>query len=166
MTLSAGDPRDTVSAYVEMWNERAYAEIPDRVSESFVMHDPGATPDQLPGPTREVHGQQGLRQFIELVTTGFPDFEVTISELTTTDDAVIYEGQITATHEGPYDGLPATGRQVDVPQMSKCTLEDGRIDEHRAYFDQMLVYEQLGLTFPDVLQEAPKLALDKLRRTL
>jgi len=145
-----------------MWNEQKYDEIPHRVSETFVMRDPSAPAEGVPGPEREVHGRHGLRRFMEMVTTGFPDFEVTVFDMVATDESVMYAGQISATHEGPYDGLPPTGRQVEIPQMSKLNLKNGTIDEHHVYFDQMKLLEQLGLAFPDVIHQAPKLALKKI----
>ncbi|SEO92914.1 conserved hypothetical protein, steroid delta-isomerase-related [Halogranum amylolyticum] len=135
-----------VREYVEIWNERAYSKIPDVVSESFVMSDPAAPEEGVPGPAREVHGPDGLEAFVRGVVDGFPDFRVTVGDLLSSDDLVMYEAEITMTHEGEFGGIPPTGRAVEVGEMSTFRVVDGKIQEHRAYFDQQEIYEQLGLT--------------------
>jgi steroid delta-isomerase-like uncharacterized protein len=143
-TKSGGE--QLVRTYVDVWNERDYAKLPDLVSESFVMHDPAAPEEGVPGPAAEVHGPDGLKQFIRQLTTGFPDLEVTILDLVSSDELVMYEGEISMTHEGEFDGIPPTGRTAQFREMSKFRVADGAIREHRVYFDQQGIYEQLGLT--------------------
>ncbi|NEU58773.1 ester cyclase [Halorussus sp. MSC15.2] len=132
--------------YVDMWNEQNYDAIPDLVAESFVMYDPAAPEEGVPGPAGEVHGRDGLEAFMHGVAAGFPDFDVTILDMVSSDDLVMYEAAITMTHEGEFDGIPPTGREVKVREMSKYRVADGVIHEHRAYFDQQAIFEQLGLT--------------------
>jgi steroid delta-isomerase-like uncharacterized protein len=126
-------------ALVDVWNERRYSKIPDVVSDSFVMYDPAA-------PGGEVRGPDGLEAFIHGVVTGFPDFHVSVTELLSSDELVMYEATITMTHEGEFEGVPPTGRTVEFDEMSTVRIGDGEIDEHRTYFDQQSVRERLGLT--------------------
>lgn len=135
-----------VTDYVNMWNNQEYATIPDLVAESFVMYDPAAPEDGVPGPAGEVHGRDGLEAFTRGVTAGFPDFDVTILDMVSSDELVMYEATITMTHEREFDGIPPTGREAEVREMSKYRVADGAIHEHRAYFDQQAIFEQLGLT--------------------
>ena len=160
------DPIAIATAYVEMWNTQDDAEIPNLVSETFVMYDPGAPADGVPGPKREVHGQDGLRQFMEGVTTAYPDFEISMGKLLADDTVAMYEARLTGTHDGMLFGLPPTGRRVDIHLVSKLTLEDGVVSEHRVYFDMQEVLEQLGLTFPTVIGQLPKLVVGKVRASL
>jgi predicted ester cyclase len=50
------------------------------------------------------------------------------------------------THEGEFDGIPPTGRKVEVPEMAKYYVVDSEIRVYRVCFDQQAVFEQLGLT--------------------
>jgi steroid delta-isomerase-like uncharacterized protein len=127
-----------VTALVDVWNERQYSTIPDVVSDSFVMYDPGA-------PEGEVHGPDGLEAFVRDVVAGFPDFHISVTDVLSSDELVMYDATITMTHEGDFDGIPPTGRKVEIDEMSKFRIEDGKIQEHRVYFDQQAVFEQLGL---------------------
>jgi len=126
-------------ALVDVWNERRYSKIPGVVSDSFVMYDPAA-------PGGEVRGPGGLEAFIRGVVTGFPDFHVSVTELLSSDEVVMYEATITMTHEGEFEGVPPTGRSVEFGEMSTVRIGDGGVDEHRTYFDQQSVRERLGLT--------------------
>ncbi|MFC4450317.1 ester cyclase [Halorussus aquaticus] len=146
MSEAKSTAEQLVRTYVDVWNERDYSKLPDIVSESFVMHDRAAPEEGVPGSAGEIHGPEGLEQFVREVTTGFPDFEVTILDLVSTDGLVMYEGEISMTHEGEFDGIPPTGRTAQFREMSKFRVADGAIREHRAYFDQQEIYEQLGLT--------------------
>lgn len=128
-----------VKAYVKMWNEREYSKISDIVSESFVMYDPGA-------PGGEVHGPDGLEEFMRGLVTGFPDFQVTIIDMLSSENLVMYEANLAGTHDGEFAGAPPTGREFDLRAMEKFHITDGNVREHRVYFDQQELFEQLGLT--------------------
>jgi steroid delta-isomerase-like uncharacterized protein len=154
---------DLVEAYVEMWNTRDLSAIEELVTDWFVMYDPAAPEKGVAGPKGEVHGREGLQQFLEGVTTGYPDFEVEVLDLLVDEAGAMYEVRLTGTHEGTLNGLPPTGRRMDVRGVSKLAFEDGRVTEHRVYFDTREVMEQLGMTFPTVLFQLPRLLLGALR---
>ena len=145
MAEATPEAEQLVREYVEMWNEQEYSKIPDLVSESFVMHDPAAPADEVPGPEREVHGPEGLETFIRGVTAGFPDFRVSVLDMLSDGDLVMYEAEIAMTHEGEFDGVPPTGQEIESREMSKYRIEDGKIQEHRVYFDLQEMFEQLGI---------------------
>lgn len=128
-----------VNAYEALWNDRDYAAIPDLVSESFVMYDPVA-------PGGEVHGRDGLEEFIRETVSAFPDFQVTVVELLADGNLVLDEAEYTMTHEGELNGIPPTNREVEIRGMSKHLVEDGQLEEHWVYIDRQELFDQLGLT--------------------
>ena len=160
------DTEAVAQAYVRMWNARDYAAIPDRVSESFVMYDPAAAVADVPGPAGEVHGRAGLGQFMDAIDTAFPDFEITILDMLTDETLAMYEVRLTMTHEGPFGGLPPTGRRVEIRGVSILRVTDGVVDEHRFHTNMADVTEQLGLSFPAILRQLPRLVLGKVRSSL
>ena len=161
--VAAPDATAIATAYVQMWNDRDYEAIPRLVSEAFVMYDPAVPAAGVAGPKGEAHGWDGLGQFMELLTTAFPDFEVTVLDVLAGEDLAMYEVRLTMTHEGPLGGLPPTGRRVDVCGVSVLRLKNGLIEEHRFHTNMQDSAEQLGLTFPSVLGQLPTLLLGKLR---
>jgi steroid delta-isomerase-like uncharacterized protein len=139
MAQATTESERLVNAYVEAWNEQDYSAIPELVSESIVVYNPTA-------PDGVVHGHDELEAFMRGVTAGFPDFHLTILDLLADEDRVMYEAELTMTHEGEFEGIPATGREVEIREMANCYAADGRIQEYRVYFNQQDVFEQLGLT--------------------
>ena len=139
MTQAPIDTEQLAREYASVWNERKYAKIPDVVSESFEMYDPAA-------PGGVVRGRDGLEQFIRAVVSGFPDFHVTILDMLSSEDRVMYEAEMSMTHEGEFDGVPPTGEEVELRYMGKIKTAGGKVQEHRIYFDQQELFEQLGLT--------------------
>jgi steroid delta-isomerase-like uncharacterized protein len=156
----------TARAYVNMWNDRDYAAISRLVTEEFVMYDPAAPEKGVAGPKGEVHGREGLQQFMEVVTTAFPDFEITVLDMVSDDDVAMYEVDLTMTHDGPLGGLPPTGRQVRIRGASILHLEAGIVREHRFHTNMGETVDQLGLTFPQVIGQLPKLLIGKVRLSL
>lgn len=163
MTDSADETELLVKSYENVWNEGDYSEIPELVSESFVLYDPAIPEDVAPGPEGEAHGPEGLESFLTWLRAGFPDFQVTIVDLLTSETMAMDEVTFTGTNAGEMNGLPPTGRRVEMSLMTKFRVENGEIREHRVYLDQKEFAEQLGLTFPTVLTQLPKLVVRKLR---
>lgn len=53
---------------------------------------------------------------------------------------------MTGTHEGEFNGIPPTGREVDQQGMEKLRLADNRVQEAHIYFDRQEMLTQLGVT--------------------
>lgn len=139
MAEATTEAEQVVRDYTEMWNDRDFERMPDLVSESFVVVNPTL-------PDGKAEGHEGLQEWIDAVTTGFPDFHVKTQELLASDETVMVEVRYTMTHEGEFDELPPTGREVDFQAMAKFHVEDGKVKEHRDYVDRQEFFEQLGLT--------------------
>lgn len=139
MAQTPPDTEQLVSEYASIWNERKYEKIPDVISESFAMYDPVA-------PDGVARGHDGLEQFIRAVVSGFPDFQVTILDMLSIEDRVMYEAEMSMTHEGEFNEIPPTGEKAELRYMGKINVADGKVQEHRVYFDQQELFEQLGLT--------------------
>lgn len=131
----------------------------DVVSESIDMYNPGL-------PEGEVHAREPLAKYLREIREGFPDVHFDIEDLAVRDDIVMAEVHITGTHEGEFKGLPPTGRQVEFRAMGKWRVADGKVVECRQYYDTTELPNQLGLTFPEVIGQLPKLAWGKLQATL
>jgi len=163
---TATESEATARAYVNMWNDRDYAAISRLVSEEFVMYDPAAPAEGVAGPKGEVHGRAGLQQFMEVITTAFPDFEITILDIVSDEDVTMYEVELAMTHDGPLGGLPPTGRQVRIRGASILHLQGGIVREHRFHTNMGETADQLGLMFPQVIGQLPKLLIGKVRLSL
>jgi steroid delta-isomerase-like uncharacterized protein len=136
MAQATTDAEQVATDYVELWNEREFERIPELVAESFVHVDPDGA---------EVHGREGLEAYMRGILAGFPDLHVDVTEMVSSGGTVMYEATLTMTHEGEFEGIPPTGREVEVREMATIEVADGWVEAHRVYFDNQETLGQLGL---------------------
>jgi steroid delta-isomerase-like uncharacterized protein len=134
MAEHTDDAERVARAYVEMWNEGDDSRIPELVSESFVHVDPDG---------EEFHGPDGLAAFMRAVANGFSGFEVQLRRMIAEGDVVMYEADVTMTHDGEFQGMPPTGETVEFTEMATVRVADGTVTEHRVYYDKRGVRDQL-----------------------
>jgi predicted ester cyclase len=75
----------------------------------------------------------------------FPDLQTIIEELIAEGDTVVRRGFFCGTHQGEFQGIPPTGKQVTVPMIAIERIVDGKVVEHRASPDIMGMMQQLGV---------------------
>lgn len=82
----------------------------------------------------------------ETYLSAFADltFEVR-SELACGDDASVMELIVRGTHTGELDGIPATGRSIEMLLCNVIEVRDGKVLRERDYFDTMSLLRQLGV---------------------
>lgn len=111
-------------------------------------------------------GREEFEAFLREQQSGYPDFTITIHDLLASDEMVLYEFTWRGTHEGEINGIPPADRVVEVTGMAKTLLADGEVREDRIYYNFYEVLDQMGLTFPAVLGQLPKLTWRKLQSRL
>lgn len=151
-----GDAVQLALEYLELWNERAFSRIPELVHPAFVMLDPFAPP-RVSGVSGEVHGRDDLETFISEVVNGFPDFTVRVEAAARSDDRVLYFGTLSLSHEGPYFGIPATGRRAEVPYMGAITVVEKRVKIHEVFPPVLALAQQLRPRGVGLVRYAPRL---------
>ena len=111
------------------------AVIDELMAEDFVDHTP------LPGlpPTRD-----GVRMLFAGLRAAFPDLTVTIDEQIANAEKVATRKTFRGTHQGPFLGIPPTGRPISFEAIDILTIRDERIREHRVVLDQLALMQQLG----------------------
>jgi len=153
MTETSTRPEQVVRDFVA-WENGDSAKV-DAVSESLDAYNPG-----LEGG--EVHDREGYAAYLEDGRSAFPDLQIAIEEIVASGDIVMAEVRITGTNEGEFNGLPPTDRSVDIRGIGKFLIGDGTVEECYLYYDSREMATQLGMTFPEVLGQVPKLAWRKL----
>jgi steroid delta-isomerase-like uncharacterized protein len=117
----------------QVWNQGNLAVIDELVSSDYRMHKP------LPSPDRE-----GLRQFVAMIHSAFPDWHETIEDVIAEEDRVVLRGIIRGTQRGAYLGMPPTGQQIQMPSIFIFRLVDGKIVEDWGEADTLGMMQQLG----------------------
>jgi len=91
-------------------------------------------------------GRSGVRKYYEQLMAALPDLEIKIRQQHVTDDNILLEVLICGTHLGPWRGLPATGRRVEIPLCGVYTFDESdRLISERIYYDRATVLRQLGV---------------------
>lgn len=133
MTLAA---REVEREYRELWNGD-YSKL-DVVAESVDL----SVPSMSDG---EIHGRDEFEAYLRELQTGFPDWHVTVDEILATDELVMKEWTVTATHEGEYSGIQPTNREIEMSGMAKIVIENGKVQRDTLYYNFQELLEQLGL---------------------
>jgi steroid delta-isomerase-like uncharacterized protein len=76
----------------------------------------------------------------------FPDQEIEIVALHTSDDAVLMEAVARGTHTGRLRGLPPTGRRFEQQFLAIFVFEGDALVCERVYYDIATVLQQLGIS--------------------
>jgi len=91
-------------------------------------------------------GRSGVRAFYEQLMRALPDVEIDVQRRYITEDAILVEVIIRGTHLGPWRGLMATGRRVEVPLLGVYTFDaSDRLAGEKIYYDRATVLAQLGV---------------------
>jgi steroid delta-isomerase-like uncharacterized protein len=89
-----------------------------------------------------------FRAYGESFKTALPDGRFEVRRMIEADGVCVVEGTLVGTHTGPLVGpqgeLPPSGRQIALDFCDVFTGRDGKIGEHRVYYDQMAMLGQLG----------------------
>ena len=81
-----------------------------------------STPEQPPGT-------EGVKDYISMVRTGFPDISITIEDLVAEEESVVVRTTWRGTHLGEYEGIAPTGKQVTRSMIQIFHVKDGKLLE-------------------------------------
>lgn len=96
-------------------------------------------------------GQVGKERFKAFATTlrnAFPDWHSTVEEMIAEESCVGERWTGRGTHQGEFQGIAPTGKQVTVPGFVFYRVTSGKIAEFRGLFDGLGLLHQLGALPP------------------
>ena len=82
---------------------------------------------------------------IAFFEAAFPGYEVFADEMTAEGNRVVVRARLKGCHEGEFNGMLPTHRNVDIPFVVSYEIENGKIAHHWLIADQMALMEQLGV---------------------
>lgn len=106
-------------------------------AEDVVDHDPA--PGQGPG-------REGFRTFFNTMASAFPDAHIEPAHMVADDEHVSIAYTLTGTHEGDFQGVPPTGKRIEVRGMQIGRFRDGKIVERWGSTDELGIMQQLDAT--------------------
>jgi steroid delta-isomerase-like uncharacterized protein len=100
-------------------------------------------------PQGEMKSLEEFRAFGQAFIDACPDAVLSVDHTYDTGNTIITEGKFTGTHTGdlvgPGQTIPATGRPFSFPFVDVMTATNGKVTEHRIYWDMLGWMQQLGL---------------------
>jgi steroid delta-isomerase-like uncharacterized protein len=120
----------------EVWNGGDLDAIDELISEDHVDHDPGR--EGTPG------GREGMRAFVQMYRTAYPDTHIEMGEMVAEGDLVAGNWTATGTHQGELMGIAPTGKPITVTGMGMDRVSNGQIVESWANYDALGMLAQIG----------------------
>jgi len=139
---------DLVRKLHEIWNTGNLDLIESVYAADFAAHWPASS--EVP----ERRGINGIRFGVERIRRAFPDWHEEVLDVFEADDRVASRYLSTGTHRGMFWGIEATGRRIEIQEISIFRIAKNRIVEQWCMFDELARLQQLGV------------GVDHLRRAL
>jgi len=96
------------------------------------------------GPVNVEQHEQMIKSF----KTALPDAHMVVRNTVHAGEWIAVEGHFKGKHEkdlvGPAGTIPPKGKTIDLPYADFFRIRGGKIVEHRVYWDQMAMLQQLG----------------------
>ena len=125
--------------------------IARREVEAFESGGNLSVADEVLAPDYQLHfpgfptlDREGHKQMIAAFHAAFPDMRITLEAQVAEGECVANHIVLQGTHQGPFQGLPATGKQVTVRGMNLMRLAGSQIAELWGYLDTLGLMQQLG----------------------
>jgi steroid delta-isomerase-like uncharacterized protein len=129
--------KDSLCRLYEAINRGDYPALDHLISDDYVEHE------QL--PPRIAPNREGIKEYVRLLHNAFPDIQYDIRDIIAEKDKVWSRVVMTGTQREQYDGIPATGRPVQIEQVDIYRFAQNKIIEHWSITDQLSLLQQLGV---------------------
>jgi steroid delta-isomerase-like uncharacterized protein len=98
-----------------------------------------------PSTTIDIRSLEEFVEFVKMLHRGLPDINISIEESYAEGDKVISRYLMRATHQGEFQGIPATGNKLGTSGILIFRIENGKVAEIREEFDSVGFMQQLGM---------------------
>ena len=89
-----------------------FAEV---LTDDFIEHE------ELPGGGP---GKEGTKAFFRGFIAAFPDLQIAVEDVLSSGDKVVARGIVTGTNQGPFMGMPPTGKSIRVQLIDIIRFDD------------------------------------------
>lgn len=121
--------------YEEGVTDHNLAMVDEVFASDFINHDQLAP----------AGGREGLKQLIVGASGAFPDLRVTIEDMVAEGNTVVVRTTFHVTHQGAFQGIPATGKAITTTGIYILRFAQGKIAEAWVEQDSLGMMQQLGV---------------------
>ncbi|HEV2135954.1 MAG TPA: ester cyclase [Terracidiphilus sp.] len=145
------DTRNLWKMDLEFWNSGNAERAREVYAPKAVHREPGSKP---------ILGPKHIAERVARLRYAFPDFQLRFNSTHIHGDQFVLSWTSTGTHKGEFQGVPPTGKRIEIQGVSVGHIENGRIRDEDLYYDRLAFLEQTGV--PPVLPhpEEPAMTLE------
>jgi steroid delta-isomerase-like uncharacterized protein len=131
-----------IQSFVDMINSHDVSTMEGHTASGHIDHNPVVA-----------DGIEANQAFWAQVFTAFPDLKAVLHDVIAEGDRVAARLEYSATHQGTFLGIPATGRPVNFQSIDIWRVADGLLAEHWDQLNMDDLFRQLGVD-PAALAQA------------
>ena len=135
--MSVEENRAPIQRFVEEVFNSGNLDVVDEICAPVYVGHTAGLPEQTLGP-------EGVREFVELYRSAFPDLHTTIEDIIAEGDKVACRWTAVGTHRTELLGVAPSNNRVELTGITIGRIEDGRIVETYNNFDQAGMMRQIG----------------------
>jgi len=117
----------------KIWNERRLDLFDKYIAEEVVLHSPLGDLDR-----------EAMKNTAAMLQKSMPDVTVSIEDVIAEGDRVVLRQVISATHQGEFLGIPASGNQVTVMAFYIFRVDGSKVVEIWGMSDNLGMMQQMG----------------------
>jgi steroid delta-isomerase-like uncharacterized protein len=131
--MSINTNKDLITRFItEVWNGNNLNVLDELLDPAYYDY------------TYEPRNREGLERALLIMQAAFPGHETIIEDLVGEGDTVAVCLTLRGTHSGPFRGLPASGKQIEIGGYRFYKVSDGKVTSHRGLLDLPGLLQQIG----------------------
>jgi steroid delta-isomerase-like uncharacterized protein len=125
----------------EAWSKGDFEAFKEVVAPEYVWYFPS-------GSTKPRSREEAIETM--KIIHNVADATFSIEEMFAAGNRVIVRYIMRGVHRGEWQGIPATGKKIEVSGIMIHRIENGKVVEDREEFDMLGIYQQLGMELKPV----------------
>ena len=117
----------------ELWNRSNFAVVDDFLARDYDGHS-----------STVIRGPEGAVAFIPRLREAFPDFQFRVLDQIAEADKVATRWKLSGTHEGPFQGVPPSGEEIEMTGITIFRIANGKLIEGWTNEDVLGMLQQIG----------------------
>ncbi len=135
--MSVDQIKEVLFRLYEAVNRGDYPALDHIISDDYIEHDTL--------PPRVSSNREGAKESVRQLRDAFPDVQFAIRDMAAEKDKVWSRVVMTGTQREEYEGIPATGKAVQIEQVDIYRFDREKIIEHWKINNQLSLLQQLGV---------------------
>ena len=128
----------TMDPYLAIWNDGSLDLVDELYAPDFVWH--------VVDIAEDVVGTAAFKELVTSFRTAFPDFHITFDEILVAGGKMVIRWTMTGTNTGPLQGMPPSGKLVQLQGVAISRSVDGRTVEVWQHYNPLSMFQQMGYT--------------------